>query len=171
MEPKSNILKKISSKYILQLILSYLHYRTQLKIFQYSKKFQAKLGINIFTYQKFYIFKDIYRKLQKREDKIEFYYNYHYKKKSLLYLFESKELKDKKVQKEILNNFFLDIYQEYSKNIYVIIEDSIKYEYFLNLISINTPIKIKLHIELKFFCFSYSEDDINQQEKKPQRKF
>jgi len=151
MEPRRNILNNISSEYTLKLILSYLNYRAQLKIFQYSKRFQAKLGMNIFAYQKFSIFKDIYAKLQKTKDKIEFYYNNCYKKESLLSLFERNEIKDRNKQKDLLNKLFLNVYKEYSKNIYVIIDDSIQYEYFLDLMSINVPIKIKLSIESKPF--------------------
>jgi len=155
MEPRRNILSNISSEYTLKLILSYLKYRTQLKIFQYSKRFQAILGMNIFTYQKFSIFKDIYSTLQKGEAKIEFYFYNCYKKISVLSLFERNEIKDRSKQKDLLNKLFLDVYKEYSKNIYVIINDSIQYEYFLDLISINVPIKIKLNIESKPF-FSQS---------------
>ena len=154
MEPRRNILSNISSEYTLKLILSYLKYRAQLKIFQYSKRFQAILGMNIFTYQKFSIFKDIYSTLQKGEDKIEFYFYNCYKKISLLDLFERNEIKDRNKQRDLLNKLFLDVYKEYSKNIYVIIDDSIQYEYFLDLISINVPIKIKLNIESKPFFFS-----------------
>ena len=154
MEPRRNILSNISSEYTLKLTLSYLNYRAQLKLFQYSKKFQRILGMNIFTYQKFSIFKDIYATLQKGEDKIEFYYNDCDKEGTLLNLFERNKIKDKNEQKDLLNKLFLDVYKEYSKNIYVIIDDSIQYENFLDLISINAPIKIKLIIESSHFFLS-----------------
>ena len=140
MEPKKNLLKRISSKVSLKLILSYILYRKKLIFFQYSKEFQTLLGINIFTYQKLYIFNTL--TIQKVEDKIELYYKH--KKNSLLNLLLKKGIKDSNEQNKILTKYFLDIYTEYSKNIYIIIDDLITDDEFLNLISIKAPIKIKL---------------------------
>ena len=139
MEPKKNLLKKISSKYIFKLILSHIFYKKQLIIFQHSKEFQKILGINIFSYQKLYIFNSVHFKIT--EDKIELDYS------NVLDILEDKGIKDTNKQKEILTKYFLDIYNEYSKNICINIDKYISYNQFLILASIKAPIKIKLILE------------------------
>lgn len=139
MEPKKNLLKKISSKYIFKLILSHIFYKKQLIIFQHSKEFQKILGINIFSYQKLYIFNSVHFKIT--EDKIELDYS------NVLDILEEKGIKDTNKQKEILTKYFLDIYNEYSKNICINIDKYISYNQFLILASIKAPIKIKLILE------------------------
>ena len=144
---KYNILKKISSKYILSSIFSYFNYKTKLKIVKYSKQYQSKFGINIFSYQRIFVFKNIYKRLQKEKgkDEITLYYDTIYPHKiSILYVLSKNNI-NKNIKKDLLNSFFSDIYTEYSKNIYVIYEivkEPIQLEDFKNLITINNPIKI-----------------------------
>ena len=170
MEPRANILKNISSQYILEFILYHLKNRAQLKIFNYSKEFQTKLGINIFSYQNLFIFKEVYSTIKKGDDKIEINFDPLYDEQiSLLDIFERKEIKDRDEQKKLLNNLFLDLYQRYSKNIYIVINETIQYEYFLDLISINAPIKIKLKLfENSFTVFKDDEDKEIQKYEKPE---
>ena len=73
MEPKKDLLKIIHSKSNLKLILSHIFYKKQLIFFQNSKEFQKLLGINIFSYQKLYIFNSVHFKII--DDKIELDYS------------------------------------------------------------------------------------------------
>ena len=155
MEPKKDLLKIIHSKSNLKLILSHIFYKKQLIFFQNSKEFQKLLGINIFSYQKLYIFNSVHFKII--DDKIELdYSNVNRTSCSLLDLLKNKGIKNTNEQKEILKKYFLDIYNEYSKNIYINIDQYITYNEFLILTSIKAPIKIKLTFDLDY------TDDIMQ---------
>ena len=129
------------------MIVSYIkNNNTKLRLFKYNKNLREKLNINNFSYEKYILFNSIYEKI-KLNKKIKCYYNY--KGKSIINLIK---YNDEKIKNKIIEDFFLDIYQIYSKEIAVFIDvKKIILETFKNFILIKSPFKVVLKIHLNSF--------------------
>ena len=141
---KGQILKRLSSKYILRLIPEYIKNENfMFKFFAYSKYFQKKLGIELSDYINKHI--ERFEKLGLKAENFLKFQNYFIKD-------YDKNILDIKLNNE-LNKYGIDIksYQNYSNNYFTIYENNykknnLKYnliEYNENsekLININSPI-------------------------------
>ena len=147
MKHSHSSLNKINSSYCLKNIVSYIkNNNIKLRLFKYNKNLREKLDISNYSYEKYILFNSIYEKIKETE-KIKCYYNY--KGKSIINLIK---YNDEKIRNKIIEDFFLDIYQIYSKEIEVFIDvKKIKLETFKNFILIKSPFKVVLKIHLNSF--------------------
>lgn len=133
-------INKIHSSYSLKIIASFLKSNRKIKLFKYNKKLRQRLEIPQISYDKYLLLKKIYKKI-KKEQKLKCYYNY--KDYSILLLLS--KIKNKTTQAEIIKDFFIDIYEQYSKEIEVFIDiTKINYNKYEEFISIKAPFKVIL---------------------------
>ena len=103
----ASILEKIISKYLFENIFSYIKIDKDIfpyKLFKYSKLFQKRIGINLFSYKKIYI--------EKRFFWEKYLYSYKYKEENNIFFdrFKTKKkLEQKKLNYNISNSELEDI--------------------------------------------------------------
>ena len=167
MKSSKNIIKNIKSKYCVNIIFNYIDRKSKLKIIKFNKHLRALLNIG----EHCYLFNKIYNQLDTGKLK-ELYYNnstYNNENKnelSILNLLEN-NIKNKKRHKKLLIDFFKDLYDNYYRALFIIYYNS-KYfskENFNDLLSLNSPIKIYVKINLTYF-FLLDELNNNEPEKK-----
>jgi len=140
MNSSNSNINKIKSSFSLKNIASFLISNRILNIFKYNKNLRKKLEIQQISYDKYLYLKKVYKKI-KKEQKLKCYYNY--KDYSILFLLN--KIKNKETKTEIIKEFFIDIYEQYSKEIEVFIDTSkINYSQFKDFISIEAPFKLIL---------------------------
>ena len=107
-----SILDKIISKYLFEKIFSFINDEQKIfpyKLFKYSKLFQRKIGIDLFSYKKIYI--------EKRFFWERYLYSYKYKDDNIFFdRFKSKKkLEQKKLYYNISDNDLTNIVIDYLK--------------------------------------------------------
>ncbi len=161
-----DILKKLSSKYLFNIIFDYLDKYFKYKLFNYSKKYQSKIGISLYDYKELYIMN--YLKINL--DNYLTYYNNNsgenYDKNILIKKLENDfckyNLDYNDIQKYAIN-YFNKLIQD-KKNIYNDTESNL-YKYFQMPIHIYSPLFDKISYEgmlEKIFSINISINKIEE---------
>lgn len=139
MKSSKNIINRIKSKYVLNVIFDYIDRTTKLKIIRNNKNLQSKLNVGEYSY----IFNELYTKLDSKEE-IELYYNSYFNRTLIILNIIDKYIKDKEKQKKFLIDFFKDLYYNYYKDLFILYYNASFFdkEEFKFLLSLNSFIKI-----------------------------
>ena len=162
MKSQKNIINNIKSNYCLKIIFDYIDRKRKLKILKFNKHLRSLLNIG----ECCYLFNEIYNQLETKQLE-KLYYNNRTdnneekNKLSILNILE-KNIKDKRRQKKLLIDFFQDLYENYYRDSFIVYYNS-KYfskDNFNDLLSLNSPIKIYVKINLYFFLLDEPDNNV-----------
>ena len=162
MKSQKNIINNIKSNYCLKIIFDYIDRKRKLKILKFNKHLRSLLNIG----ECCYLFNEIYNQLETKQIE-KLYYNNRTdnneekNKLSILNILE-KNIKDKRRQKKLLIDFFQDLYDNYYRDSFIVYYNS-KYfskDNFNDLLSLNSPIKIYVKINLYFFLLDEPDNNV-----------
>ena len=185
MEEKSLILEKIDSKYIYQILFSYLKDENfKLNLFKYSKSFQKKLGIQLSDYQKEYLsnqdinlksyfsFKNDFNNIENKniltknlnDDLQKFKVDFNLLEEYAINSYKNKKDEDR-IKIDIYSPFYESLIKKYNKNYEIVIpvntieKFGLKNDYITSIEKLN-----KLELNMNRICINFqfqNPNDIN----------